>query len=72
VNDPTLPRTGNLQCDKCSYQEVVLLQAGFGASSRGTGSTGGMSLWFVCTRCHHRWSMYYLFIHYIVCIVIDH
>lgn len=56
VHDPTLPRTGNLQCDRCPNKEVVLLQTGFGLSSTGSGTSGGMNLWFVCTNCFYRWS----------------
>lgn len=49
-SDPTLPRTRTAKCQKCGNKEAVLVQTGFGA--RGNQP---MTLWFVCTKCSHRW-----------------
>merc|ERR1711998_569775 len=49
ISDPTLPRTREITCDACSHNEAVF----FHSSVRGPNE--GMTLWFVCVQCHHRW-----------------
>lgn len=50
ANDPTLPRTRNVACPKCSYQECVYFQ------SRARRADTTMTLYFVCCNpvCGHR------------------
>jgi len=44
--DPTLPRTKEAECPKCHAREAVY----FSASTE-----EGMTLFFNCLGCHHRW-----------------
>ncbi|KAJ1914985.1 DNA-directed RNA polymerase II core subunit rpb9 [Tieghemiomyces parasiticus] len=50
--DPTLPRTTDLQCPKCGYNEAVFFQT----QSRSADSR--MTLYYVCCNkeCSHRWT----------------
>jgi len=45
-SDPTLPRTNEVRCPNCSHTEAVF----FSASTE-----EGMTLFFNCTGCAHRW-----------------
>jgi DNA-directed RNA polymerase II subunit RPB9 len=47
--DPTLPRTQEVTCPKCQHNEAVF----FSASSE-----QGMTLFFNCMLCQHRWRDY--------------
>lgn len=47
--DPTLPRTQEVTCPKCQHNEAVF----FSASSE-----QGMTLYFNCMLCQHRWRDY--------------
>lgn len=47
--DPTLPRTKDVQCPNCNHNEAVF----FSASTE-----EGMTLYFNCTNCRHRWRDY--------------
>lgn len=47
--DPTLPRTKDVQCPTCKHNEAVF----FSASTE-----EGMTLFFNCTKCGHRWRDY--------------
>lgn len=47
--DPTLPRTRDVRCPSCNHQEAVF----FSASSE-----QGMTLYFNCMGCAHRWRDY--------------
>jgi DNA-directed RNA polymerase II subunit RPB9 len=48
-SDPTLPRTNDVRCPACSHNEAVF----FSASTE-----EGMTLFFNCTNCGHRWRDY--------------
>ncbi len=48
-SDPTLPRTKDVECPKCQNTEAVY----FSASTE-----EGMTLFFNCTKCAHRWRDY--------------
>lgn len=48
-SDPTLPRTKDVVCPECQNQEAVF----FSASTE-----EGMTLFFNCTSCGHRWRDY--------------
>jgi DNA-directed RNA polymerase II subunit RPB9 len=45
-SDPTLPRTNEVRCPSCGHTEAVF----FSASTE-----EGMTLFFNCTGCAHRW-----------------
>ena len=47
--DPTLPRTKDVRCPSCNHNEAVF----FSASTE-----EGMTLFFNCTSCGHRWRDY--------------
>jgi DNA-directed RNA polymerase II subunit RPB9 len=48
-SDPTLPRTRDVRCPECTYNEAVFF----------TSSTEeGMTLYFSCCSCGHRWRDY--------------
>jgi DNA-directed RNA polymerase II subunit RPB9 len=47
--DPTLPRTKDVSCPKCSHNEAVF----FSASTE-----EGMTLFFNCCKCGNRWRDY--------------
>lgn len=47
--DPTLPRTQEVTCPSCGHNEAVF----FSASSE-----QGMTLYFNCLLCSHRWRDY--------------
>lgn len=47
--DPTLPRTKDVRCPNCNHNEAVF----FSASSE-----QGMTLYFNCVNCAHRWRDY--------------
>ena len=47
--DPTLPRTRDVRCPTCGHDEAVF----FSASTE-----EGMTLFFNCTGCGHRWRDY--------------
>ena len=48
-SDPTLPRTKDVRCPVCTHNEAVF----FSASTE-----EGMTLFFNCTSCGHRWRDY--------------
>ncbi|EIE21478.1 DNA-directed RNA polymerase II, 14.5 kDa polypeptide [Coccomyxa subellipsoidea C-169] len=48
-SDPTLPRTRDVICPKCAHNEAVF----FSASTE-----EGMTLFFNCCKCGHRWRDY--------------
>lgn len=48
-HDPTLPRTKDVQCPQCGHAEAVF----FSSSTE-----EGMTLFFQCTGCAHRWRDY--------------
>mmetsp|Transcript_49891 Transcript_49891/g.124509 ORF Transcript_49891/g.124509 Transcript_49891/m.124509 type:complete len:146 (+) Transcript_49891:53-490(+) len=48
TQDPTLPRTRNVVCEKCRAREAVYIQAL-------TGPSEGISLYFICCGCNHTW-----------------
>ncbi|CAG5127381.1 unnamed protein product [Candidula unifasciata] len=52
IADPTLPRTEDHPCPKCSHREAVFFQ------SHSTKAEEGMRLYYVCTnaQCMHRWT----------------
>ncbi len=47
--DPTLPRTTDVTCPSCGHGEAVF----FSSSSE-----QGMTLYFNCLACQHRWRDY--------------
>ena len=47
--DPTLPRTRDVKCPECAHNEAVY----FSASTE-----EGMTLFFNCVKCGHRWRDY--------------
>jgi DNA-directed RNA polymerase II subunit RPB9 len=47
--DPTLPRTQDVTCPECAHNEAVF----FSSSSE-----QGMTLYFNCLSCRHRWRDY--------------
>ncbi|KAK9832004.1 hypothetical protein WJX81_007830 [Elliptochloris bilobata] len=47
--DPTLPRTRDVQCAKCQHNEAVFFSAA---------TEEGMTLFFNCIKCGHRWRDY--------------
>jgi len=44
--DPTLPRSRQVRCDKCTHNEAVFYSLT---------TSEGMSLFFQCTACMYRW-----------------
>ncbi|XP_045165556.1 DNA-directed RNA polymerase II subunit RPB9-like [Mercenaria mercenaria] len=52
IADPTLPRTEQHPCPRCSHKESVFFQ------SHSTRAEEGMRLYYVCTnpQCVHRWT----------------
>jgi len=52
IVDPTLPRTEDHPCPKCSHKEAVFFQ------SQARRADEGMRLYYVCTapNCTHRWT----------------
>lgn len=50
VSDPTLPRSKDHMCPKCSHREAVFFQ---GQTRR---AEEEMRLYYVCTGCRHRWT----------------
>ena len=52
VSDPTLPRSEDHHCPKCSHHEAVFFQ------SQSRRAEEEMKLYYVCTRtsCTHRWT----------------
>ncbi|XP_060553038.1 DNA-directed RNA polymerase II subunit RPB9-like [Ruditapes philippinarum] len=52
IADPTLPRTEQHPCPRCSHKESVFFQ------SHSTRALEGMRLYYVCTnpQCVHRWT----------------
>jgi DNA-directed RNA polymerase II subunit RPB9 len=48
-HDPTLPRTRDARCPACAHSEAVFFSAA---------SEQGMTLYFVCVQCSHRWRDY--------------
>jgi DNA-directed RNA polymerase II subunit RPB9 len=48
-NDPTLPRTKDVRCPQCNHNEAVFF-------SQNTES--GMTLYFNCVSCGHKWRDY--------------
>ncbi|KAL6766507.1 RPB9 [Auxenochlorella protothecoides x Auxenochlorella symbiontica] len=48
-SDPTLPRTKDVRCPACANNEAVF----FSASTE-----EGMTLFFNCIKCGHRWRDY--------------
>eukprot|EP00216_Chloropicon_sp_CCMP2111_P006683 CAMPEP_0198235392 /NCGR_PEP_ID=MMETSP1446-20131203/1289_1 /TAXON_ID=1461542 ORGANISM="Unidentified sp, Strain CCMP2111" /NCGR_SAMPLE_ID=MMETSP1446 /ASSEMBLY_ACC=CAM_ASM_001112 /LENGTH=110 /DNA_ID=CAMNT_0043916533 /DNA_START=34 /DNA_END=366 /DNA_ORIENTATION=+ len=49
ISDPTLPRTKEVVCPKCSNQEAVFFQ------STSRNDAEAMTLYYVCTNCGDRW-----------------
>lgn len=51
MSDPTLPRTKDVQCPRCSGNEAVFISAS---------TEQGMTLYFSCAdpNCGHRWRDY--------------
>ena len=47
--DPTLPCTRDAACPACGHEEAVFFSAP---------SEEGMTLYFNCTKCGHRWRDY--------------
>ena len=47
-DDPTLPRSQNVQCENCGMNEAVFFQSDAGQSD-------SLALIFVCCHCQHRW-----------------
>lgn len=47
--DPTLPRTNNAPCPKCSQSEAVYYQSPVGKNDE------ALVLVFVCCTCQHKW-----------------
>lgn len=52
ISDPTLPRTEDHACPKCSHREAVFFQAQTRRAEE------EMRLYYVCTNqnCTHRWT----------------
>lgn len=48
-SDPTLPRTRDVRCPACGHDEAVF----FSSSTE-----EGMTLFFNCAQCGHRWRDY--------------
>lgn len=48
-SDPTLPRTKDVRCPSCQHNEAVFFSAH---------TEEGMTLFFQCTHCGHRWRDY--------------
>jgi len=48
-SDPTLPRTRDVRCPACAGNEAVFFTAS---------TEEGMTLFFNCTTCGHRWRDY--------------
>ena len=49
VEDPTLQRSYDVNCDNCGHNEAVLFQAESGVTA------ASLSLIFVCCNCGHKW-----------------
>mmetsp|Transcript_366 Transcript_366/g.1195 ORF Transcript_366/g.1195 Transcript_366/m.1195 type:complete len:118 (-) Transcript_366:72-425(-) len=47
--DPTLPRTKEVECAKCAAREAVFFSSA---------TAEGMTLFFQCTSCGHKWQDY--------------
>jgi DNA-directed RNA polymerase II subunit RPB9 len=45
-SDPTLPRSGDVQCPHCEHNEAVFFSLT---------TSEGMSLFFQCVSCAHKW-----------------
>jgi DNA-directed RNA polymerase II subunit RPB9 len=45
-DDPTLPRTHDVRCPECGHTEAVFYSQS---------SEQGMTLYFSCVNCKHRW-----------------
>ena len=48
-SDPTLPRTRDVRCPTCAHNEAVFFTAS---------TEEGMTLFFSCSSCGHRWRDY--------------
>jgi len=46
-NDPTLPRTYDIECEECKFHEAVFLKVR---------TKDSVKLYFVCAGCGHHWS----------------
>ncbi len=46
IADPTLPRTRDVRCPNCQHDEAVFVSEP---------TEKGMTLYFNCTKCRHRW-----------------
>ena len=49
VSDPTLPRTKDVRCPNCNHNEAVFVSMN---------TEQGMTLYFNCVSCKHRWRDY--------------
>ncbi|KAL6747551.1 DNA-directed RNA polymerase II, 14.5 kDa polypeptide [Haematococcus lacustris] len=49
IADPTLPRTKDVNCPMCHHNEAVFISES---------TEKGMTLYFNCTSCRHRWKDY--------------
>ena len=49
-DDPTLPRSHNVNCEACGHNEAVFFQSD--SSFLGSDS---LALIFVCSNCSHKW-----------------
>ncbi len=49
IADPTLPRTKDVTCPQCQHDEAVFISES---------TEKGMTLFFNCTACRHRWKDY--------------
>ena len=49
ISDPTLPRTKDVRCPVCNHNEAVFIS---------TNTEQGMTLYFTCTSCRHKWRDY--------------
>lgn len=46
ISDPTLPRTKDVRCPNCDHNEAVFVSES---------TEAGMTLYFNCTSCRHKW-----------------
>ena len=49
IADPTLPRTKDVNCPQCHHNEAVFISES---------TEKGMTLYFNCVACKHRWKDY--------------
>ncbi len=49
IADPTLPRTKDVNCPMCHHNEAVFISES---------TEKGMTLYFNCASCRHRWKDY--------------